>query len=567
METVERMPLIRARKLHSGTARWTLGAAGAMLAAVLAVPLPLGALAQPEAAPSVGAGSAQTGTAAGAAPDDPVAESDAKVARVYAAVEANYMDPVEPDPLILDGAIRQALETLDPFSAFFDRDQFRQLQEQARGETKGFGSILYLEPGKVLVIETAQGSPSWRAGLGPGDEIVKVNGERLAGLDLDSMVALLQKARSGPVRLGVLHPGKIVAQDYELRPAEVAMPTVDKSFMLKPGVGYLHLNGFEQKTPQEVSDALGKLEADDAADDETGDKAGGPGLKGLILDLRNNHGGIVDSALGVTSLFLPPGQTILTIRGRVQTAQTVQTSTPPATFHTYSGPLVVLVNGETASAAEVVTAALEEHDRAVIAGEPTFGKGVVQSVMPLSDNTGLALTTAQYFTPSGRSVQRPIPGTALAAMPASRTGDPTVLRTDDGRPLTAGGGVTPDVKISARPLDEWLQFLEQRGAFTEFASQYRSEHPAVGRSFEPDDQTLSEFQDFLHRVGILVPEDDWARDRDYLKLRIRAELFSLVYGLKSGDEITTKGDPQVQQAAELLNRVDELLKPATRASR
>jgi carboxyl-terminal processing protease len=502
--------------------------------------------------------------------DDPVARDAAEVARVYAAVEANYLAAVDPDQVLLDGAIRKALAALDPFSSFFDRDQFRQLQEQARGQALGFGSILFLSPGKVLVIETAQGAPSWRAGMGPGDEIVEVNGTRLSGLDLQSMIEVLQKARSGPVRLGVIHPGRFVAQDINLKPAEVALPTADKVFLLKPGIGYIHLTGFESKTPQELSDALGNLtEAASSAAPGTPahgqPRSGGSSsgsLQGLILDLRDNHGGEVDSALGVASVFLPPGLSVLTIRGRVQAPQTMRTASPPAAYHTYRGPLVVLVNGETASAAEVVAAALEEHDRAVIAGEPTFGKGVVQSVMPLSDSMALALTTGQYFTPSGRSIQRPIPGTSLAAMDPSRTGQTSGFRTDNGRGLAAGGGVTPDAIIPARPTDPWLAFLDQRGAFTDFASDYRSTHGQIARSFQPDTQTLSDFRDFLQRSGVLAPPEYWNQDQDYVKLRIRTELMNLVYGLQFGDQVAVEGDPQVQSAADLFPRIHGLLKSA-----
>jgi carboxyl-terminal processing protease len=502
--------------------------------------------------------------------DDPVARYSAEVARLYAAVEANYVEPVDPDQTLLDGAIRKALAALDPFSSFFDRDQFRQLQEQTRGQALGFGSILYVSAGKVLVIETAQGSPSWRGGMGPGDEIVEVNGTHLAGLDLQSLIEVLQKSRSGPVRLAVIHPGRFVAQDIHLNPAEVALPTADKVFHLRPGIGYIHLTGFESKTPQEVSDALGKL-MESAAGAPPGGSAGGePGsrgskagsLQGLILDLRDNHGGEVDAALGVASLFLPPGLSILTIRGRVQAPQTIHTTAMPAPYHTYRGPLVVLVNGETASAAEVVAAALEEHDRAVIAGEPTFGKGVVQNVMTLSDSMALALTTAQYFTPSGRSIQRPIPGTSLAAMDPSRTGQTSGFLTDDGRGLAASGGVTPDAIIPARPSDPWLSFLDQRGAFTNFASDYRSAHGQIPRSFQPDAQTLSAFRDFLQRSGVLAPDEYWNHDQDYVKLRIRTEVMNLVYGLPVGDEVAVEGDPQVVAAAGLFPRIQELLKPA-----
>jgi carboxyl-terminal processing protease len=509
-----------------------------------------------------GAGCAKS---ASAAPDagsanDAVADSAAEVARIYAALEAYTADPVNPDRVILDGGIRQGLASLDPFSSFFDSDQFHQLQQQQRGQAVGFGSILYVQTGKILVISVAPDSPSGRAGLGPGDQIVEVNGTRIAPLDFQSMVELLQRSREKPVRLGVVHAGKVVAQDYELKPAEVDMPTVDKTFLLRPGIGYLHVASFESNTPQEVSQALAGLQR----------SAPNPVLHGVILDLRDNHGGQVQAALGVASLFLPTGMSVLTVRGRAQPPQTLRTVELPSGVQTWRGPLVVLVNGETASAAEVVAAALEEHDRALIAGEPTFGKGVVQNVLPLSDNMGLALTVAQYFTPSGRSIQRPIPGTSLEDMAPSRTGETSGLRTDDGRTLAAGGGVTPDVILPARDLDPWVQFLDQRGVFTQFADQYRSGHPEVSRSFQPDDQVLGDFQNFLHRSGLRTPENYWEQDHDYLELRIRTELMNILYGVAVGDEVATKADPQVEGAEGLFARIPELLKappPSERAGR
>lgn len=527
---------------------------------------------------------AQKASDAPAVDTDAVAASATEIARVYAALEANAFDPVDPDHVILDGGIRQGLAALDPFSSFFDSDQFRQLQEQQRGQAVGFGSILYVEEGKVLVISVAAESPAGRAGLGPGDEIVWVNGTRIAGLDFQSLIALLQQAREKPVRLGVVHPGKVVAQDYELKPAEVNMPTVDKTFILRPGIGYLHLAGFESNTPEEVSQALAQLQKEAGSADSgspqssSGTKAASGARKnagssaarasqsallGVVLDLRDNHGGQVQAALGVASIFLPQGLSVLTVRGRAQPPQTFRTAELPANFQSWSGPLVVLVNGETASASEVLAAALEEHDRALIAGEPTYGKGVVQNVLPLSDDMGLALTVAQYFTPSGRSIQRPIPGTSLEDMAPSRTGDTTGFRTDDGRALAAGGGVTPDVILAARDLDPWVQFLDERGAFTEFADQYRDVHSQISRSFQPDDQVLGDFQEFLHRSGLRTPENYWEQDHDYLELRIRTEVMNLVYGVAAGDEVATKADPQVQGAEELFPRIPELLKPTS----
>jgi carboxyl-terminal processing protease len=491
-------------------------------------------------------------------PDDDVSQESIKLARVYAALEKNYMDGVNPDQVILEGGIRGMLSTLDPFSSFFNPDQFQMLQEQTRGNTLGFGSILYVSPGKVVVLQAAENSPAWRAGLGPGDEIVSVNGERIARLDFNSLIELLQRARSQPVNLGVVHPGKLVPEDFKLVPAEVALPSVDKAFILKPGIAYLHVSGFEQKTPLEIADALTHL--------------GGAELKGVLLDLRDNHGGMVDSAVLTASLFLKPDLLTLTVKGRASREQIYRTVPAPAHFDT---PLIVLVNQNTASAAEILAAALEEHDRGLLVGEPTFGKGVVEGVVALDNKCGLALTTAQYFTPSGRSIQRHLPGTALAEVTdlsqargvSVAVGSKIAYHTDDGRPVHAGDGVTPDIAVQGHDPDPWAGFLNQRGLITSFASAYLTLHGKVDRSFEPDDGALEDFRDFLTRQGIRSPEEFWEPDQDYLKLRIKTEIFTLLFGLAAGDEVEVKGDPQVQKAATYFEQLPALLQaPARRTN-
>ena len=476
-------------------------------------------------------------------PSDPVAQESLKFARIYALLQEHYTDTIDPDHAIFDGAIRKMLDTLDPFSAFFDRQQFKLLQEQTRGEAMGFGSILYVKPGKVLVLQTAEGSPSWRAGLGPGDEIVEVNGQKIIQLDFQSLIKLLQRSRAHPVRLGIRHPGKSVLQEVRLVPSEVKLPTVDTAFEFPARqIGYVHISGFDAKTTKEVQAAVEKL--------------GGSKLKGLLLDLRNNHGGVVATAAGVASLFLKPGLPILTMRGRGVPEKSYGTTVMKV--H-YTMPIVVLVNGETASAAELLTAALEEHDRAVVAGEDTYGKGVVENIIPLSEATGLALTIAQYFTPSGRSIQRRLPGTALAHADAG-IGKSTHFHTDNGRPVTASGGIHPDVVIPPRVLDPWAAFLTQNGLFTDFASQYITYHEDLKKSFEPDSDVMTEFRNFLASRRVRAPLEFWVKDQDYLKLRIKTEVFNLVFGLNAGNETEVKGDPQVLKALEVFPRVPEILK-------
>jgi carboxyl-terminal processing protease len=495
-----------------------------------------------------------------AQPDD-VAQEAGKFARIFNAVEQHAVEPVDVDHAIFDGGIRGMLSTLDPFCAFLDHDQFELMQQQARGESVGFGSILYVSSRKVVILQTTQGSPSFRAGLAPGDEIVEINGERVDRLDFQSLVGLLRSSRSHPVRLGVIHPGQLVPEDFSLRPAEVAVPSVDKAFVLSPGIAYVHVASFEGKTPEEVATALDGMDP--------------PHLKGLLLDLRDNPGGIVDSAAAVASLFLRQGEIILTTRGRAMPEKVYRALQLP---RRYALAVVTLVNGHTASAAEVLAAALQEHDRAVIAGVPTYGKGVVQSVTELSEQTGLALTGGQYFTPSGRSIQRPLPGTALtfaslspSALPAqdpanTATGDssssPTAAKfhTDDGRPVTVGGGITPDVTLAEHSDDPWLSFITQRGYLTSYADSYLTTHGKLAEPFKVTPELLEDFKANLQRNGVRVPEAYWSKDQDDLKLRLTVELTNLAFGLDRGDEIATKNDPQIRQALSLFPRVPQILK-------
>ncbi len=422
------------------------------------------------------------------APPDDVAKEALKFTAIYGAIEQNYVDKVDTDHAIFDGGIRGMLSSLDPFCAFLDRDQFETMKQQASGEAVGFGSVLYVSAGKVLILQTTQGSPSFRAGLAPGDEIVAVNGVRLARLDLQSLIDLLKSSRSRPARLAVLRPGRLVSEDLNMSPAEVALPSVDKAFLWAPGIGYVHIDSFEAKTAQELAVAL--------------DSMGGQKLKGLLLDLRDDHGGIVDTAAIIAGLFLKKDDLVLITRGRSMKEQAYRV--PDMPVH-YNMPIVTLVNGDTASAAEVLAAALQEHDRAVIAGMPTYGKGVVQSVQELPEQTALAITSGQYFTPSGRSIQRPLPGTALTFAslsssyePSGATGNSTretavakSFHTDNGRPVTLGGGVTPDVAIASQAADPWLSFVIQRGLLTSYAEGYLTTHSKPADSFEVNDGMLA----------------------------------------------------------------------------
>ncbi len=478
--------------------------------------------------------------------DQAIRQSLAKITKAYRLLEKHLADPLQPEQALYEGAIRGALSSLDPFSVFLDADQFQLLQQQQRGVQQGFGAILNVQAGRITVLHSLAGSPFGRAGLSPGDRIVRINDHRVDRMDLREMVEVLQEAKSKRVELSVLQGGKVVPRDFSLDPAEMPSPTVDKRFLLEPDLVYMHVSRIEESTPGEIRAILEEWTAEN--------------LRGLILDLRDNPGGSLESSVTTAGLFLRQGQAVVNLRGR---------SVPETNYAVTSSPfrpelpLVVIINGRTASAAEIIAAALQEHDRAWVVGEVSFGKGVVESVLPLSEGTALVLTTARYFTPSGRSIQRSLPGTALAGI--LQQGKTKEFYTDSGRPLSAAGGVHPDTPAGPWQLDPWAEFLQESTAFMNFAQAYRDGLGKVSGEFEVDEAVLAEFKNFLLGAGVRVPPLAWEKSLPFVKVRIKTELFNLVFGIPRGNEVDVRGDPQVQSAREALGQAQQLLQVADHA--
>ena len=480
------------------------------------------------------------------AADHAIRQSLEKITKAYRLLEKHHADPVQPEQALYEGAIRGALSSLDPFSVFLDAQQFQLLQQQQRGVQQGFGAILNVQAGRVMVLHSLPGSPFERAGLGPGDRIVEINDYRVDRMDLRELVEVLQTAKSERVELAVVQGGKLVPRDFSLDPAEVPSPTVDKRFLLEPDLGYMHVSRIEESTPGEIRAIL---------EEWTAKK-----LRGLILDLRDNPGGSLEPSVTTAGLFLRQGQAVVDLRGRsvpeTNYAVTALTFRPEL-------PLVVIINGRTASAAEIIAAALQEHDRAWVVGEVSFGKGVVESVLPLSEGTALVLTTARYFTPSSRSIQRPLPGTALAGI--LQQGKTKEFYTDGGRALPAEGGVHPDTPVAPWQLDPWAEFLQESTAFMNFAQAYRDSLGKVSEEFEVDESVLTGFKNFLYEAGVRVPLLSWEKSLPFVKVRIKTELFNLVFGIPRGNEVDVRGDPQVQSAKQALGQAQQLLQVADHA--
>ncbi len=486
---------------------------------------------------------AQKNPAVASTSDSDVRDSLRQFTTIYDMVEQNYAEPVSADKAIYNGAIPGMLHVLDPHSNFFDPKQYALLREDQRGKYYGVGMTVGPRNNKVIVIAPFVGTPAYRAGIRPGDIIVAVDGKATDNMSTGDVADLLKGPKGTTVHITILREGADKPIDFAVVRDEIPRYSVDLHFIIRPGIGYMHVSGFNETTEKEVSDAL----------DEMGD------LKGLILDLRQNPGGLLSEGVGVADKFLRKGQLIVSHHGR---------SSPEKKYFATHGnggkeyPLVVLVNRGTASAAEIVSGAIQDHDRGLIAGETTFGKGLVQTVYPLSENTGLALTTAKYYTPSGRLIQRDYSNVSLYDYYFNREGEDNnsgkeVKLTDSGRTVYGGGGITPDVKIDPIKSNHFQDTLLQHYAFFNFAKHYVvTHHP--DKSFEVDDALVQDFRKFMEEEKVPFTEQEMVENNDWIRSGIKSEIFVDAFGQEEGLKVRAESDPQIIKAIELLPQAKAL---------
>jgi carboxyl-terminal processing protease len=453
----------------------------------------------------------------------------------YTLASENAADPVSADQAFYGGAIPGLLRKLDPHSVFFDQEQFEQLKRMETSTQKGFGSVVSVLPGRIIVLQTTPGTPSARAGLAPGDEILAINGYIIAQLDAEQLPQLLEQSRQHPAKLDVRRGGSPAILHFTLTPEEMQTPSVERAFFVGAGIGYIRVASFEEKTAGQLKAAIEKL--------------GGDRLAALILDFRGNPGGLVTAAVGTASLFLQPGTKIVTVRGRHvdEKSEVVPSNATP-----YGFKLAVLVNEKTASASEIVSGALQDHDRATILGVPTFGKGLVQSVFPISEGSGLALTTALYYTPSGRSIQKPLDPTRFEL--AATTAHPNrqvEFHTDKGRKVTGGGGIQPDIVVYPEAMNRLRTVLDASASFTNFATEYLRDHH-VTPGFEVTPEIMDQFRAFLSARQIRPGVAEWLPERDFVSNRLKTEIFNQAFGVEKGDEVEAQRDPVIIKAIETM---------------
>jgi carboxyl-terminal processing protease len=475
---------------------------------------------------------------------DDFQDSVKQFTRVLSVVQRDYADPVDVDKAIYDGAIPGMLHSLDPHSNFFDPKQYALFREEQQGKYYGVGMTVASRENQTVVVSPFVGSPAFKAGIRPGDIILKVDGKTCDSLTTIEVADMLKGAKGTPVHISLGREGWEKPIEVTIVRDEIPRPGVEYYETVSPGIGYVRVTTFNETTDSDLAEALRKLDY--------------PKLDGLILDLRNNGGGLLREAVGMADMFLGKNEVVVKHYGR---------SSPEQTYYAVRGnqgleiPLIVLVNSGSASASEIVSGAIQDHDRGLIVGETSFGKGLVQTQFPLKEDTALLLTTARYYTPSGRLIQRDYKNVSLYdyhynPKPPEK---PEVKLTDTGRKVFGGGGITPDdIVVAPKPTD-FEELLYRRGIFYpypqgvgDFARYFLGEKPDVTKDFVADDAVIEKLRGYLSKQHIKFTEQDIQANLSWLKWQTRREVFTTVYGLTDGYKVALQDDPQLQKAIQLI---------------
>jgi carboxyl-terminal processing protease len=507
--------------------------------------------------------------------DDRVAERYATFSAALSAIEAQYVDKVESDRVVYS-AIRGMLGTLDPHSSFFDPREYAQMRERQEGRYYGLGITITAVDGNITAASVFEGSPAYRNGIRRGDIISKINGEDAKGWTTEQAMGKLRGPKGTVVHVEIRRRGYEQAIPLDVTRDEVQILTVPAYFMIDSTTGYIRHQDWGENTDHEMQRALAELKS--------------KGMKRLVYDIRTNPGGPLDQAIKVSNEFLPKGKMIVYTRGRVRNSDQDYRATEDSQY--LDIPMVVIANRNSASASEIFTGALQDHDRAYIVGETTFGKALVQSVYPISNGAGLALTTAHYFTPSGRLIQRPWDETfdeylsyTQKDQSATKTHNPSDLKkTDSGRPVYSGGGIEPDKyvpgQIEGFNPTPFARALYARQEFETYAQNYMAEgdtriaqkasgRHAVAANFTVTDEMIKDFRDQLTANHIKMDEAAFQKDLEFIKAMIRFRIDEAVFGIAEARRHLVSVDPQAQAAIGALPEAEKLagvVKTTTRAN-
>ncbi|HMI30759.1 MAG TPA: S41 family peptidase [Candidatus Limnocylindrales bacterium] len=485
--------------------------------------------------------------------------------QVLTKVRDNYVEPVSSDKL-MDAAIRGMLRTLDPYSQYLDKDEAERLETTTHGAFGGIGISIGMRDHWVTVIAPIEGTPAWKAGILGGDRITKIDGVATEGLSLDDAMKKMRGERGTKVTLTILREGRDKPIDFEIVRDIIQIKSVPYAGMLNNGVGYVRLSNFSERSRQEMDAAFDKLEKMHP--------------HGVIIDLRFNPGGLLSQAVEVAEEFTPRGKKVVYTRGRDASQNRDFFSTADQTHSGY--PIVILVNQWTASASEIVSGALQDLDLGLVVGKTTFGKGLVQTVIPLTRSVKgpkLKLTTAKYYTPSGRCIQKDeqLKDGALAEEDDSDEPDkPEAVtdtkkpkpeyRTEMGRVVYGGGGITPDVELVEVKLPRVIEDLEAKQVFFKYAVKYAAKHKEAPAGYALTSGIREDFMQLLRDEKVEVNADSLADARRWVDSGIRRELGRRYGGEEEAYRIALEDDEQVKSAAALFDKAPTLPKLLALAS-
>jgi carboxyl-terminal processing protease len=507
--------------------------------------------------------------------------------QILSAVEENYADDVKSDRLV-SNSIREMLRTLDPHSNFLETKEYSTLQERQRGSYYGLGITVQAIDGNITVVSPFEGTPAYRLGIRAGDVISRIEEEDARGMTIDDAVKRLRGPKGSPVHITITRQGYEEPLKFTVIRDEIPLHAVPYSFMATKKTGYVRLTDFNETTACRVGesdDCERELEKAIASLQKQG-------ATSLVLDIRDNPGGLLDMSFSVSNLFLKKGQLVVFTRGRTRRDESRYVTDSEGRFANL--PLIVLTSRHSASASEIVAGALQDHDRGLIVGETTFGKGLVQTIMPLHNHRGyaLALTTARYYTPSGRLIQRDYGSTALEDYVAPRDRKPCEERpsedtkfTDAGRKVFGGDGITPDVCVSPETPAKFVAYLLGRRAFFEYGRGYAAAEntggadiagagsrsgvmsakvKAIKKDFSVTDEVFADFRSFLDARKLKYTEEDLVANREAISREILEEVLQQAFGEGEARRRSMAWDPQVQKALELVPKAELLLKDPQR---
>jgi len=483
-------------------------------------------------------------------------------------IETTYVEKTPADRVVYN-SISGMLQTLDPHSTFLDPKTYAQMQERQGGRYFGLGITIQTIDGDVTAMALFEGSPAYKKGVRRGDIIAKVDGDSAKGWTPDQAAKRMRGPKGTLVHVSLKRRGFDQLIELDVPRDEINIPTIPASFMIDETTGYVRLQDFAQQTDNDLTSTLKTLKSQ--------------GMKRLMLDLRHNPGGPLDQAIKVSSKFLQPGQMVVYTRGRVPNSDQDFRAADKSEYTDV--PLVVLSNRASASAAEIVSGALQDHDRALIVGETTFGKALVQSVYRISEGAGLALTTARYYTPSGRLIQRPWDGTfdeylnyGMKDQSVEREHASAQLRyTDSGRKVYGGGGIEPDHRLEG-PIEGFNpspfgRSLYARQAFSNYSQKFSAvgdtrisaashDRKSVARDFVVDEAMVEDFRQYLQAERIKIDEAAFAQDLVFINSMIRYEIDLNLWTVSDARRHLIATDPQAQLALGLFPEAERLARMA-----